>query len=150
MADYWEKCGTSKDEQSYTVKGVRCQNSCEMKRKTLTEDYWWCNDDDQDPSSWDYCSPPGQVLEKINKFKSKKETTRCGLCNTQGMATLVWGCALSRGRTTGGAQSPAGRLRKIHLSLSRWAGTDNQEEDDWWEYCSPSKHRTRLNIGAAP
>ena len=31
-----------------------------------------------------------------------------------------------------------------HLSLSRWAGTDSQAEDEWWDYCSPSKHRTRF------
>ena len=33
-----------------------------------------------------------------------------------------------------------------HLSPSRWAGTDSQAEDEWWDYCSPSKHRTRFFI----
>ena len=70
VTDYWEKCGTSKGDQSYTIKGVPCQSSCEMKKKTLTEDYWWCNDNDQDPSSWDYCSPPGQVSTFASKFES--------------------------------------------------------------------------------
>merc|ERR1712013_655411 len=57
QSDYWEKCGTSKGDQSYTVKGVPCRSICEMKESTLSNNYWWCRDDDQDPDSWDYCSP---------------------------------------------------------------------------------------------
>ena len=66
VSDYWEKCGTSKGDQSYTVRGVPCQSICERK----TEEYWWCRDNDQDSSSWDYCSPPGQVLALTHKFQS--------------------------------------------------------------------------------
>ena len=83
VSDYWEKCGTSKGDQSFTVKGVPCQSNCEMKSKALTEDYWWCRDDDQDPSSWDYCSPPGQVLILINKqssnLKKKESGAACAI-----------------------------------------------------------------------
>merc|ERR1712013_708474 len=50
QSDYWEKCGTSKGDQSYTVKGVPCRSICEMKESTLSNNYWWCRDDDQDPS----------------------------------------------------------------------------------------------------
>jgi len=114
VSDYWEKCGTSKGEQSYTVRGVPCQSICERK----AEEYWWCRDNDQDPSSWDYCSPPGQV----RPVQYTMHGHAClGLCDKHG--ENYWWCPKSR----------------------RWAGTDSQAEDEWWDYCSPSKHRTRYN-----
>merc|ERR1711971_986936 len=90
VADYWEKCGTSKGDQSYTVKGVPCQSGCEMKRKSLTEYYWWCSDNDQDPSSWDYCSPPGQV----RPLQYTMHGHAClGLCDQHG--ENYWCCTAS-------------------------------------------------------
>ena len=79
--DYWEKCGTQKGKQSYTERGVACQSACEKKG----EAYYWCRDDDQASSSWDYCSPPGQVLIICFQFKLNQETNRCSQCNTQYM-----------------------------------------------------------------
>ena len=107
QSDYWEKCGTSKGDQSYTVKGVPCQSICEMKESPLSNNYWWCRDDDQDPDSWDYCSPPGQVLISNRSF-SRASKSRYARLNIQYMGTLALDSVLSRGRTTGGARSPQG------------------------------------------
>merc|ERR1712032_1455910 len=93
---------------------MMCPSICERK----TEDYWWCRDNDQDSSSWDYCSPPGQV----RPVQYTMHGHAClGLCDQHG--ENYWWCPKSR----------------------RWAGTDSQAEDEWWDYCSPSKHRTRYN-----
>ena len=146
VTDYWEKCGTSKGDQSYTIKGVPCQSSCEMKKKTLTEDYWWCKDNDQDPSSWDYCSPPGQVLTLMNKFKLKKRETGAA-CPIH----KAWACLSGAVRAAWRELLVVLKVPQVASSfpkstpLSRWAGTDSQAEDEWWEYCSPSKHRTRFS-----
>jgi len=118
QSDYWKKCGTSKGDQSYTVKGVPCRNICEMKESTLSNNYWWCRDDDQDPDSWDYCSPPGQVRPVEYTIYGH---ACLGLCAQQG--ENYWWCS----------KSP------------RWPETDSQSEDSWWDYCSPSKHKTRYN-----
>jgi len=131
VSDYWEKCGTSKGDQSFTVKGVPCQSGCEMKTKTVTEDYWWCRDDDQDPSSWDYCSPPGQV----RPVQYTRHGHAClGTCAQHG--ENYWWCSKSR-RWAGTAAGICETKKDIC--------TEGQAEDEWWEYCSPSKHRTRYN-----
>ena len=76
-----------------------------MKESTLSNNYWWCRDDDQDPDSWDYCSPPGQVLISNRSF-SRASKSRYARLNIQYMGTLALDSVLSRGKTTGGAPSP--------------------------------------------
>ena len=114
VTDYWEKCGTSKGDQSYTIKGVPCQSSCEMKKKTLTEDYWWCKDNDQDPSSWDYCSPPGQVLTLMNKFKLKKRETGAA-CPIH----KAWACLSGAVRSTRGELLVVFKVPQVASSLPK-------------------------------
>jgi len=48
----WEKCG----REGKTINGKDCLKECNNNGK----DYWWCYT--AEDKSWDYCSPPTQVI----------------------------------------------------------------------------------------
>jgi len=117
---WWNKCGVT----DHTVRGKPCVGPCGQQG----ERYWWCRDDAQSSSSWDYCSPTGEVRPVGYTVRGH---ACLGECAQHG--ENYWWCSKST------RWGKAKKNRKGEWVMK--SGTDY-----WWDYCSPSKTRTRYNI----
>lgn len=81
--------------------------------------YWWCYTDEAS-KEWEYCAPPGEVLDTAYTVNGQD----CiGECATQDED--YWWCSKSPRTATN-------------------TGKNNARDHDW-DYCSPSPQRTRYN-----
>merc|ERR1719471_1640075 len=114
VSDYWETCGINDGLTVRTVNGGRCRTECQQAGQS----YFWCFDRWEDPHSWDYCSPPGQV----HPVQYTRHGQACiGKCKITDDEKPYWWCHKAR----------------------RWGSSQLSSEDSWWEYCSPTSSHTR-------
>jgi len=115
LAGTWKMTGNTAHQKGRPDMGLPVLESAQKNGTS----YWWCYTDEAS-TEWEYCSPPGEVLDTAYTVNGQD----CiGECATQG--ENYWWCK----------KSPRTVVN---------TGKNNARDADW-DYCSPSPQRTRYN-----